>query len=343
MIKSIMRRAIHFLGINFLARQIYPNYPRIIMFHKICPSTQKDFSCLNVDDFRQYLKYIKKYYYPMKVCDLVNSRNEQGFYPRNAVAITFDDGFKSFYDFAWPVLQEFEIPATIFVVPDLVEQQSWIWPDQLSYIYDNGLNSFTDKTKNQLTAELKKMPSEKRDMFISDSIKRSGMAMPNNIPENFQLMTWKLLKELSESSLVEIGSHTLTHPILSTENSQNSWEEISTSRRVLERKIGRPVKSFCYPNGQIGDYRSDQMEMIRKAGYSCGIASHFGYVTPDSNLMALPRIGAEHSDIYSFYKYLDGVEYFLRKKSDTNCELCLQKDFENRITKEYCSKKQCFK
>ncbi len=340
-IKDIARKAIHLTGINFLARQIYKNYPRIIMFHKIYPSTEKKFGNMTTDDFQKYLEYIKRYFVPITMKDLVNLKTEKGVYPQNSVVITFDDGFQSFYNFAWPLLKSLNIPATVFVVPDLIEHKSWIWPDQISYIYDHSAQSFPGKNKNQVIAELKKLSNEDRQKFIDDILKISNISLPKEIPIEFQLMSWDTLKILSNSKLVEIGSHTLTHPILSTENNTISWNEIYNSRCILETKLGCPIQSFCYPNGQVGDYSLEQINMVRRAGYSCAVASHFGYVSLHSNIMALPRIGGDHPDVYSFYKYIDGIEHALRERCHKDCELCLQHNFDLRINKEYCIQKHC--
>ena len=301
-IKDIMRRFVHSSGINNWTRRVSSNYPRIITFHNICEPGEKIPLGLKTNVFRLMLEYIKKNYYAMKLSDLVSSRAKYGHYPRNAVVITFDDGFKSFYYLAWPMLRDFNIPGTVFVVPGLIEKDPRIWWDRFTF----------------------------------------GISMPKEIPENYELMSWNMLKELSNSKLIEIGGHTLTHPILAHENSETSWNELYTCRYIIEEKLKILVQSFSYPNGKPGDYRVDQMEMVRQAGYCCGVATHFGFVTPESHIMALPRIGGEHNDIYSFYKYVDGVEHFLRRIFNVNCELCLQKDFEHRIGGNLCKKRHCF-
>jgi peptidoglycan/xylan/chitin deacetylase (PgdA/CDA1 family) len=299
-IKDTSRRCIHFSGINRLARGITSSYPRIVTFHNIYSRGDKISLGITTDSFRSMLEYIKKHYSAMKVHELINLKKRNGIYPKKAVAITFDDGFKSFYYLAWPLLRALNIPSTIFVLPDLIEKDPRMFWDRFSF----------------------------------------GTSMPNEIPKTYELMSWDMLKELSNSELIEIGSHTLTHAILANEDSQRSWNEISMSHYIIEAKLKVSVQSFSYPNGKPGDYRLDQMEMVREADYCCGVATHFGYVTPRSNIMALPRIGGEHNDIYSFYKYLDGVEHFLRRISGVHCELCLEKDFEHRI--EHCKKRPCF-
>jgi peptidoglycan/xylan/chitin deacetylase (PgdA/CDA1 family) len=126
-------------------------------------------------------------------------------------------------------------------------------------------------------------------------------------------VTWEELKELARSDLVDIGSHSRTHRILSDADDDASWDEIHGSRRDLERRLDVEIASFCFPNGLPADYRGDQVEMLSRAGYSCAVASHFGYVTSESNRFALPRIGDVFRDMTRFRLEVDGLEYLRRR------------------------------
>ena len=184
MIKKSLKKAIHFSGINFLSRKILTNYPRIIMLHNISSSVSNGENGLTTEAFRLYLEHIKSHYNPMTVSELVKSKDESGRYAKKAVAITFDDGYNCFYDRAFPLLQEFEIPATIFVVPDLIEHEPWIWPDKVSYIYNKSQELFTGKSKEELLAGLKKLSSLERNKCIDEFIESSALVMPEIIPDD---------------------------------------------------------------------------------------------------------------------------------------------------------------
>ncbi len=310
-IKNCFLRTIYCSGTNRLIRYFFRKNPRIIMLHKITPSDGNP-SSLTVDKFELLIKYIKKYYQPMKVVDLINFRKSKGFYPDNAVALTFDDGFKSFYDLALPVLRKHEVPASIYVCPMLIEKESWIWPDCLEYIYQEGYRDRCDKPLEEILKELKRVSSEQRDKYINDAYQLCNVEVPDVIPNEYQLLSWKMMQEISQLHLVEIGAHTLTHPILSTEDSETAWSEISGSKNMLQENLDIEVQSFCFPNGHPADYLPEHLKMVKNAGYLCGIASHFGLVTMDSDDMALPRISTGDSMLLS-YKQLDGVEQFQRK------------------------------
>ena len=119
---------------------------------------------------------------------------------------------------------------------------------------------------------------------------------------------------MADSGLVEIGSHTVTHPILSSLTDEESQVELTRSRAQIEEGIGRRVRSFCFPNGMAGDFRANQVGQIREAGYECAVISKFGMVQDRCDPYQMPRIGAARkSSILEFSKYLDGVAYFQQR------------------------------
>jgi peptidoglycan/xylan/chitin deacetylase (PgdA/CDA1 family) len=116
---------------------------------------------------------------------------------------------------------------------------------------------------------------------------------------------------MADSGLVEIGSHTVTHPILSSITDEECRRELAESRRQIEESVGRKVRSFCFPNGMPGDYRSTQVRQLADVGYACGVMAHFGLVGNQTSPYSLPRMGmARKAKPLDFSKYLDGVAYY---------------------------------
>ena len=141
------------------------------------------------------------------------------------------------------------------------------------------------------------------------------MSIPSEPPPKYKLMSWAQLKDITETELIEIGSHSCTHPIISHLTNEDSWHEINLSKHMIEEKLKIEVSSFCYPNGQKDDYTEDNKKMLQQAGYICGIASHFGYILENSDIYSLPRIGCGDNDFNLFVNYLDGIDYFRKKFS----------------------------
>src|SRR5207253_879407 len=73
--------------------------------------------------------------------------------------------------------------------------------------------------------------------------------------------------ELSKSELIEIGAHTVTHPMLSELSIDQQRAEIRSSKQMLEEMIGRRVSSFAYPYGTTDSYTAGTVASVREAGF----------------------------------------------------------------------------
>ena len=99
-------------------------------------------------------------------------------------------------------------------------------------------------------------------------------------------MTHAEVKALS-SYLIEIGSHTVTHPALPCLAREGKRWEVVESRRACAEIVGKLPDSFAYPNGQ---YDADSLEAVRGAGFSNACTVRAAPVTPGSARLELPRI-----------------------------------------------------
>jgi peptidoglycan/xylan/chitin deacetylase (PgdA/CDA1 family) len=316
-LKSFARCVMVASGACNVARKLSSHLPRIIMYHRFCGPDEDDPACLPVNIFRRQVEYLKKYYVPMKLCELVDARMRDGVYPNRSVVITVDDGYANFFRWAFPVLREFEMPATVFVVTDLLDRNGWIWTDQFRYLcqYARSNTALSEKKQRSLLQAFKRLPLAERQQRLSELAEQAKVCLLAEAPPRYALMSWEQLRVIADSGLIEIASHTRTHPILAYVNAEDSWEELHTSRLEIQEQLGVSVHSFSYPNGLPGDYRLEHMEMLSHAGYGCATASHPGYVTARSNIFALPRLSGNKRDMNRFRKYLDGVQYFLSRRS----------------------------
>lgn len=83
-------------------------------------------------------------------------------------------------------------------------------------------------------------------------------------------------------------AHIVAHPILSRLNRKQSYEEIASSKRIIEKKPGREVRPSCYPNSRPPDINPYVVETVKKVGYE-GAVHEFG---PDfSDLFKIPQLG----------------------------------------------------
>jgi hypothetical protein len=150
-----------------------------------------------------------------------------------------------------------------------------------------------------------------RNACIEGVASSMGIHIPKVPPLKYAPCSWGELREMADSGLVEIGSHTVTHPILASLTDQESWQELTVSRAQIAAGVGRQIATFCFPNGKPQDYRDIHMQQIKDAGFSSAVVTRFGMAGNGSNCYGLPRMGISGGlDALSFSKYLDGVECY---------------------------------
>jgi peptidoglycan/xylan/chitin deacetylase (PgdA/CDA1 family) len=89
---------------------------------------------------------------------------------------------------------------------------------------------------------------------------------------------------------MEIGAHTVTHPILTSLDDAAARAEIRTSKEQLEALIGKPVRLFAYPNGKVGmDFDARHVAMVREAGFDAAFTTAVGAITRTQDRYQLPR------------------------------------------------------
>ena len=111
-------------------------------------------------------------------------------------------------------------------------------------------------------------------------------------------LTWSQLAEMADSDVFTIGSHTLTHRLLSSLDRESACQEIEDSKEVLEQRFGHPVPLFCYP---AGDFNAETIELVKQAGYSAAVVSPGRYI-PETPF-TLRRIGIDRDTTPFLFRF----------------------------------------
>ena len=221
---------------------------------------------VSAEGFEAQMRYIRDHFTPIRLSSLVSQlRSGQPLSP-SQVVITVDDGYADFREIAYPILRRYKIPATIFIVSRFADQAIWLWFDALRYairhaapgrrvlaiphvahaIALDGPESRAAAWNQLGDACLTLTPAERLEASarIAEALE---VVMPPRPIEEFRGMTWDEIRSF-DPELIEIGSHTCSHPVLSRCTDGELVTELIESRRVIEREIGRPVVAFSYPN-----------------------------------------------------------------------------------------------
>lgn len=193
--------------------------------------------------------------------------------------VTFDDAYSDCYTEAYPILKQMGIPATVFVPSKLVDDGQLGWWDIIAYIIKNTQleeinwenktfypSKEFDYTFRYFLNKMKLEPFESNVYLINKLASICQVEIPDAEMQASNLMSWQQLKEMSED-VFEIGSHTHTHRVLTTLSESEQYEEICLSKRIIEKKIGKQVKSLAYPVGGVKHYDSNTQQAAKDCGY----------------------------------------------------------------------------
>ncbi|MGE5522224.1 MAG: polysaccharide deacetylase family protein [Rhodospirillaceae bacterium] len=231
------------------------------------------------------------------------ARLANGTLPSRAACITFDDGYADNERIALPILKRLGVPATFFVATgymdggimfnDAVIEAVRRAPAGQHDLSALGLGRYVlnDVASRRaaietLIAQLKYRAAAQR----SDLAGRLAAAMSSTLPRDL-MMTARQIKRLHDEGM-EIGGHTVSHPILALLGDDDAQVEITDGKRRLEQLVGAPVTSFAYPNGRPGgDYGPRDVRLVRDAGFTAAVSTVSGVASRGSDLFQLPRFG----------------------------------------------------
>jgi len=250
--------------------------------------------------FDALLRHIKARFTVLPLLDAIE-RLRSGTLPSAALAITLDDGYADNLAVAAPILRAHGVPATVFVASGYLDG-GCMFNDvvieafrsaQRSPIDLTGLGLGTyplDSVEHRSAAienvlnSIKYLPRPERERRAQAIAQAAGSQVPQKL-----MLTRTSLRNLAEFG-IDVGAHTVTHPILANTEPGEAWREIQQSKSDLEELIGRPVALFAYPNGKPRqDYLPDHVRMVREAGFVGAVSGVWGAASRTTDNLQLPR------------------------------------------------------
>jgi peptidoglycan/xylan/chitin deacetylase (PgdA/CDA1 family) len=271
--------------------------------------------------FEEQLRYIRRQMRPCRLGDLITSLESGRPLGPHSVVLTVDDGFRDFVTAAVPLLEKYEVPATLFPITGFVERREWPWFALLDYLITKAkpgryeiarLGNVEQVVVPEsggregvwaiLRAGMPNATLRQRGEYLQAVSAEFGVPIPPVVTEEYAPVGWRELRAL-DAELFEIGCHTAHHPNVSLCTDGELEEEVTAAKKMLEDKLQRNVDSFCYPNGKVGDYDKRTGAFLRAAGFRAGLLAHGGFVRRDADPMEITRIAAAHR----FPHFLSGV------------------------------------
>jgi peptidoglycan/xylan/chitin deacetylase (PgdA/CDA1 family) len=301
----------------------------ILMYHRVAKLAGYSYPIsVTPNNFRQQMEVLWKAFQPIRLDELAEM-TLSGAISRRAVAVTFDDGYADNYLQALPILEEFQIPATIFVSSGYINgcQEYWwddlerillsteMLPEQLEISVEGLIYSWSMKnmeqrrsTHKQVHLLLKPLHPEQRECLLDAMVQWAGLGRQGRVEH--RSMTGDELRHLANSPLIQIGGHSINHTQLAALPLELQYQEIVQDRQALETTTGKPLKTFSYPFGGPDDFSQDTVRIVQEAGYQAACSTQHSRVIRGANIYRLPRywVGDWNAEIFQ----LEMAEFFQR-------------------------------
>jgi peptidoglycan/xylan/chitin deacetylase (PgdA/CDA1 family) len=260
----------------------------VVTYHRIGNKSQTEFdpnvfSCTS-EMFEKHLSFYKKYFDVVTPSQIVQSNHSH--FNKPTLCITFDDGYLDNFEVALPLLQKHELPATFFITSNYVKQTQIPWWDEiawmvhatkckkfsLDWIKNNELQFDTEQLRNNAYSLHQLMSGIKSNSELNMAQKLVRFQKTLDIKFDINLLTKPLfmnesnVKSIAESGM-EIGGHTMNHPILSHLDVNEQAKEINQNKQHLETLIKNPITTFAYPVGGYHCYQDATKDILRQSGY----------------------------------------------------------------------------
>jgi len=290
----------------------------ILMYHRVLPKsdprylTEQPGMLVTPESLELHLETLKQFFEPIHLHEWLRRKKNNLPLAERSVAITFDDGWADNYEHAFPLLKKYDMPATIFLVSNLIDTNKTFWPERLSSLINSIAQQDINLFKSSACAWLHQLEikyqftapptTDELDEIISKSKGYTDNEITALIDElmtqikiklEVDILTSKQIKEMKNSSLVEFGSHTKSHIRMLPELSQDVMnDEIIGSQTELSGLLNSNIDIFCYPNGNS----TPTAEKTVSENYFAACTTSKGWVTKNTPFHKLPRIGI-HDDI----------------------------------------------
>jgi len=262
------------------------------------------------EQFRWQVDYICKHFTPIRFSDLVKFLDDGCPLPANPILVTFDDGFSDNYEIAFPILRDAGVPATFFVSSGYIGGTGTFWFDEVCHMVLTTQETCV-QLKGGLVLDFDDLSSRRQAVFsVLQAMKRvdnatrldwleslrnlTGVRFPPKGAPDSRVMTWEQIRDMASHGM-EIGSHTVTHPILNQVSDEQLISELADSKEAIRHETGTAPCVFAYPVGNREIVTEKVVRAVQETGYRIAVAYFRGVNQRFAlNRYSLCRIAVEH-------------------------------------------------
>lgn len=287
----------------------------ILIFHRVLSEPDPLFpEVLDARRFDAVCRWLGRWFNVLALDDAVRRLHRREL-PARALAITFDDGYADNHEVALPILVRHGLPATFFIATGFLDGGR-MWNDsiietlrlcRLATLDLGGLGvrglgvldlaGGPERRRSiELTLDATKYLCAGERLALAERIARRARVRPAGRP----MMTSAQVRGLRRAGM-QIGAHTVSHPILARLPDDEALGEMVASKRTLEELVEEPVSLFAYPNGRPGtDFTDASVALVRRAGFAAAVSTAKGTANAATDVLRLPRFTPWDADRLRF-------------------------------------------
>lgn len=312
--KQVFLTGLHLAGAFGALRHLRRHSAVVLCYHGVLPGNDDSYDLMNANfvaatAFERHLRWVARRYQLVPLRVIVDALKSGTNFPTRAATITFDDGFANNYRVAFPILRRLGVGATVFLTTDKIGVPgAQLWTERVKLaILLTPLTAVTLKLREEQVYRLDRLrdrenatrlvlgamklaPVAQRDEWLNAIEQVCGRpALSPSDAMRCDFLTWDEIREMAAAG-IEFGSHTKSHPILKSLDDAQLFEELSGSKRTIERELGTECYAFAYPNGKFADFGAREVRALEAVGYTCALTLEGGLVERDSHRFALNRV-----------------------------------------------------
>ena len=273
--RGLLGAASFFVAPPLLALTRRRDVAPIFLYHRVSPVADAAYPPLHPDELDRHCAFLAKTFRVLRLSELIE-RALGGAPIRGCAAITFDDGYRDFREYALPILARHGLPVTHFLVADCVDHGRPPWTYRLNRIARS--RKWASDEEGRQRSHVASLDSPGREAWLADMTREPAAALPPMLgADDIRAI---------DGGLVDWGSHTGAHGFLDLLAEPEVRREVGESRERLEAITGTRVRLLAYPNGR---HDAAAEAAASRAGYDAALAVSDALLVPTTRRFAVPR------------------------------------------------------
>lgn len=325
-IKVVVSHVLYGMGLLQLWQHIVLRRKAVIlMYHRVLTDVERVQTCshpgivVDRQTFARQMATLKRRFNVLSVEEFADRMERQIAFDDSSCLITFDDGWKDNFTHALPILQQYELPAVIFLPVNFIGGKRMFWQEQLTYLVLQAvIQARKDPKRHQVLRELLAavhlesvldLPDHGLRPAVMEAVRRQkGLAaavisktlanlakelgvQTEDFEETDGFLDWDQV-QLMSGKRIAFGGHGAEHRLLTEVSTDEAREEIYTAKTVMKPRLKDHVATFSYPNG---NWSPDVANLVKESGYRLGFTTQPGFVKCDDDRFTIRRVNIHES------------------------------------------------